>query len=88
MQHELAVRRELLNAVVAPIGHENVSMAVDVQAVGHAELSSPVSSLAPAAQILTVISKFLNPVVLAFGHVYVALGVEAYARGAVKLSCS
>src|SRR5262249_14951787 len=87
-KHKLqgAVRTELLDTVVAPVGNVDLPIAIHGNTPGHVELAGARAAFAPLQQELTVPGEFLHPVVHGVHHVDMALRIEGQTRGTVELS--
>ena len=82
---ELAVGAELLDAVVAPVGHVDIAQLIDGDAPRHVKLALAAAVAAPLAQEAALAGELLDAVVERIDDVEIALGVEVHAGRAVEL---
>src|SRR2546426_2646918 len=83
---ELAVGGELLDAVVAPIGHVNVAWRVQSHPPGEVELTRAPARLAPLHDVLPIGGELLHPVVILVDDIELIVGVYGDSRRAVQLT--
>ena len=81
-----ALGGELLDAVVPPVGDEDVAAGVDGETPGHVEASDLGAVTSPAVDVFAVRGEPLYPVIVLVGDVDVVVGIDGDARGAVHLA--
>src|SRR2546426_4704790 len=83
-RQELAVGGELLDAVVAPIGHVHVAWRVQSHPPGEVELPRATARLAPLPDVLPIGGELLHPVVILVDDIEIVVGVYGDASRAVQ----
>ena len=80
-----AIRAELLDPVVVPVGHVDAAVVVDGNAPGHVQIAFGTALGAEAAQVVALLGEPLDPAVKAVDDPDVVVSIEGHARGTADL---
>src|SRR5262249_59946609 len=81
-----AIGSELLNTIVAPVGHVHIPMLVNINAPWEIELAVTAAAAAPLEQELAIFGEDLNPMIPAVYQVKVIIRIKGQPGGMVNFT--